>query len=142
MAQDCKEPAGRTKAAQAEVASSRRAAAVVVAHIGVVAARTEVAVAGTGVPGHTAVVAARAIGSHHSEDMVTGCFAVDAVGGALGKASMRLAVVARARHRRRHRQQPTVLREACCRVEKFGAVERVCDRGCRRMVRPEGVGAR
>jgi hypothetical protein len=142
MAQDCKEPADRTKAAQAEVASSRRAADVVVAHIGVVAARTEVAVAGTGVPGHTAVVAARAIGSHHSEGMVTGCFAADAVGEALGKASMRLVVVARARHRHRHRQQPTVLREAYCRVEKFGAVEWVCDRGCRRTVGPEGVGAR
>ena len=127
MAQDCKEPvvhkelAVHTKAAQqVEVASNHLAAAVVAAvHIGV-------AVAGTGVPGHTAAaVAARAIGSHHLEGMETGCSAVGAVGGAQGKASMRPVVVARARHRHRRRQQPNELREACFRVERSGAVVEV-----------------
>jgi hypothetical protein len=120
MAQDCrvpdyKEPAVRMKAArQAEVASNRPVAAAVVA------VRIEVAVADTGVPGHTAVAAeAQAIGSHRREGMVTGCFAVYAVGEAQGKASSRLAVVAQARHRRR--QQLDVQREAYCRVEIFGA---------------------
>ena len=133
MAQDCKEPAVRTKAARrVEVASNRLAAAVV-------AARIEAAVADTGVPGHTAAVAARAIGSHHSEGMETECFAGGAVVEAQGMASSRLAVVARARHR----QQLDVLREACCRVEIFGAaVEMGLRQGCRRMVRPEDVGAR
>jgi hypothetical protein len=136
MARDCKVPAVHTKAAQqAEVASSRPAAVVV-------AARIEAAVAGTVVLGHTAAaVAAQAIGSHHSEGMETECFAVGAAGGAQGKASSRPAVVARARHR--PHQQPDVLREACCRVERFGAVVGVGLRqGCWRMVRPEGVGAR
>lgn len=121
MAQDCKEPVVRTKAArQAEVVSSRPAADIVVA------VRTEAAVAGTGVPGHTAAaVAARAIGSHHLEGMETGCSAVGAVGGAQGKASMRPVVVARARHRHRRRQQPNELREACFRVERSGAVVEV-----------------
>lgn len=120
MAQDCKEPvvhkelAVHTKAAQqVEVASNHLAAAVVAAVV-VAAVHIGVAVAGTGVPGRTAaVVAARAIGSHHSEGMETECFAGGAVVEAQGMASSRLAVVARARHR----QQLDVLREACCRVE-------------------------
>jgi hypothetical protein len=114
MAQGCMEPAVHkelvvhTKAAQqVEVASNRLAAAVVAA------VRIEVAVAGTGVPGHTAAVAAQEIGSHRSEGMETGCFAVGAVVEAQDTASSRLAVVAQARHR----QQLDVLREACCRVE-------------------------
>jgi hypothetical protein len=114
MAQDCKEPVVRKElvvhrkaAQQVEVASNRLPAAVVAA------VRIGVAVAGTGVPGHTAAVAARAIGSHHSEGMETGCFAVGAVVEAQGRASSRLAVVAQARHR----QRLDVLREACCRVE-------------------------
>jgi hypothetical protein len=137
-AQDCKEPAVRTKAArQVEVASSRPAAVVV-------AARIEVAVAGTVVPGRTvAAAAAQAIGSHRPEGMETGYFAVGVVGGAQGRASTRLAVVARARHRHRLRQQPDVLREAFCRVERFGAVFAMGLRQSgERMVRPEGVGAR
>jgi hypothetical protein len=138
-ARDCKEPAAaRTKAArQAEVASSRPAAVVV-------AVRIEVAVAGTVVPGRTAAAAAaQVIGSHRPEGMETGCFAVGAVGGAQGRASTRLAVVARARHRHRLRQQPDVLREAFCRVERFGAVFAMGLRQSgKRMVRPEGVGAR
>jgi hypothetical protein len=72
---------------------------------------------------------------------VTECFAVYAVEEAQGRASSRLAVVARARHRRR--QQPNVQREACCRVEIFGAAVGMRVRqGCREMVRPEDVGAR
>jgi hypothetical protein len=137
-AQDCKEPAVRTKAArQVEVASSRPAAVVVVARI-------EVVVAGTVVPGRTvAAAAAQAIGSHRPEGMETGYFAVGVVGGARGRASTRLAVVARARHRHRLRQQPDVLREAFCRVERFGAVFAMGLRQSgKRMVRPEGVGAR
>jgi hypothetical protein len=119
MAHDCNEPVVRTKAArQAEVVSNRPVADIAVA------ARTEVAVAGTGVPGHTAAaVAARVIGSHRPEGMETGCFVVGAVGGAQGKASMRPVVVARARHR--PRQQPNELREACFRAERSGAVVEV-----------------
>jgi hypothetical protein len=114
------------------------------AHDCKVAARIEVAVAGTVVPGRTvAAAAAQAIGSHRPEGMETGYFAVGVVGGAQGRASTRLAVVARARHRHRLRQQPDVLREAFCRVERFGAVFAMGLRQSgKRMVRPEGVGAR
>jgi hypothetical protein len=135
--QDCTEPAVRTKAARrAEVASNRPAAAVVVA------VRIVVAVADTGVPGHTAVAAeARAIGSRRREGMAIGCFAVYAVEEAQGRASSRLAVVAWARHQRR--QQPDVLREACCRVKSFGVVVGMGLRqGRRGMVRRDDVGAR
>lgn len=123
MAQDCrvrdyKEPAVHTKAAQqAEVASNHLLAAAVVA-----AARIEVA----GIGRIAAAVEERAIGSHHLEGMETGCFAVGGVGEAQGRASSRLAAVARARHR--PRQQPDVLREACRRCESWrSGPEWVCD---------------
>jgi len=62
-------------------------------------------------------------------EQATECFAVDAVGAVLGMASSRLAVVAWARHR--PRQRPDELQEACCWVERFGAVVATGLRQCR-----------